>query len=917
MRKPFSAILSVVLAATLACGLVPSSAFAALSEAGGANASPKDAAEQSEVQYAEAYGFDDFGVDEATEQINAATADGATATTSVQRLYELMCQGYENVSDSIDLKGENLTVADFKAAETLVAANPEYYWAASYWRYGYYDKDGVSGPSDGDPLASVSLYYCVDTSNLAAAKANTEDKITEALSWVDFDNMTQFQATQALHDYLVRNCSYDESVTNSTSPVDTTAYSAYGALVDSSCVCQGYALAYKLLLKRAGLSAVLVISTKMNHAWNMVQMEDGQWYHVDVTWDDSSPDDDFDADVSHKYFLRADSTMKNSLSHYGWEAAYTTPTSDYANRTYATYNGPAASTATSGGSGAGGDGTDASGGAGSGTDGGSADSGSDGSGSDTSSDAPEPKATYGHSAAATSNGVTFTVQWNDPTAGKDTTFHVTQTGGSNAAKARMDVPTYYDPDGSNESVCDPSQSQWSGASSYKTLGTSGYDFSFSFTASGTYQFYFYFMDTDNGVTWLRAQVSVTIDDADHPAVSTIVSNAVSQARAATGGSDYAMALWLHDWELDQLDYDYSLNYCSAESGLSRGKGTCESFQRIYQKLLTCAGLENGRMEGNGHTWNAVEIDGKWCQVDVNWDDDDGTNANAYGFDAKHLYFGLTDELMAVAHSDHAATYQADGYAYRSTDLSNNYFVRSGQAATWAQAYASRIQAQLDSKAETFSIESDNASLPPSICGIQNAIVAAAINQMDWAAADGAKATLSATSNVKTAGSTSWTATYDFAVEYAAETQTVFRMYNPITSEHLFTTSESEYESLTAHNWKQEGRAWSSPTSSAKGVYRLYNPALGALGKMSHHYTTSKEEADKLVAGNGWQYDNGGKPLFYSAEDAGGALGGASPVYRLYNGGLSAHHYTLDSSENDSLTSYHGWKGEGVGFYAYV
>ena len=153
--------------------------------------------------------------------------------------------------------------------------------------------------------------------------------------------------------------------------------------------------------------------------------------------------------------------------------------------------------------------------------------------------------------------------------------------------------------------------------------------------------------------------------------------------------------------------------------------------------------------------------------------------------------------------------------------------------------------------------------------------------------------------------------------FDGEVDLVYRLYNPITSEHLFTTSESEYESLTAHNWKQEGRAWSSPTSSAKGVYRLYNPALGALGKMSHHYTTSKEEADKLVAGNGWQYDNGGKPLFYSAEDAGGALGGASPVYRLYNGGLSAHHYTLDSSENDSLTSYHGWKGEGVGFYAYV
>ena len=35
-------------------------------------------------------------------------------------------------------------------------------------------------------------------------------------------------------------------------------------------------------------------------------------------------------------------------------------------------------------------------------------------------------------------------------------------------------------------------------------------------------------------------------------------------------------------------------------------------------------------------------------------------------DQRHLYFGLTDELMAIAHSDHTANYQKDGYAYRST-----------------------------------------------------------------------------------------------------------------------------------------------------------------------------------------------------------------------------------------------------------
>lgn len=54
---------------------------------------------------------------------------------------------------------------------------------------------------------------------------------------------------------------------------------------------------------------------------------------------------------------------------------------------------------------------------------------------------------YAHSATASQNGVTFTVSWNDALAGTATTFHVTQANGSSQAKARMDVPTYWD-DGS-------------------------------------------------------------------------------------------------------------------------------------------------------------------------------------------------------------------------------------------------------------------------------------------------------------------------------------------------------------------------------------------------------------------------------------------------------------------------------------
>ena len=373
--------------------------------------------------------------------------------------------------------------------------------------------------------------------------------------------------------------------------------------------------------------------------------------------------------------------------------------------------------------------------------------------------------TYVHSATASQNGVTFTVSWNDAPAGTATTFHVTQANGSSQAKARMDVPTYWD-GGSHESVCDPSRAAWG---SYYSLGTAGHDFTFDFTASGTYRIYFYFMDNnrydpqnDKGIYYLRTTVEVTVNDAARPSVTQIVNDAVDLCRQETNGSEYDMALWLHDWTLDQLEYDHGLNWCSAESGLTRHQGTCESYQRIYSKLLDAAGIANGRITGNGHTWNTVKIDGKWCQMDLTWDD---TSDNWYGdLDQRHLYFGLTDELMAIAHSDHTANYQKDDYASRSTDLSNNYCVRIGKADEWAEKYADRIQQHLDAKEESFSIDTDNQSFPPSISGIQNGIVAHAMNQREWETG-GVKVELNATSNVTKESNSKWSARYDLKAEY--------------------------------------------------------------------------------------------------------------------------------------------------------
>ncbi len=343
---------------------------------------------------------------------------------------------------------------------------------------------------------------------------------------------------------------------------------------------------------------------------------------------------------------------------------------------------------------------------------------------------------YSYNSTSTSGAVTLKVEWNEPVLGQDTTFHVSATGGSGAYKFRMDAPSYSDSNEyAYESVADPSRGEWLNY----TDACSFQDYTFMMTASGTYNFRFYVMDTTAGVYYLRVSTYIQVSDENYPSIKTIVSSAVDQAKKETDGSDYGKALWLHDWLIQQLDYDNSLKWSSAESALTRKLGTCQAYESAYSQLLTAAGIENAETRDtyDGHTWNAMKLDGEWYQVDCTWDD---TKDNFYNFDATHLYFGLTDELMALAHKGHNNIYTTAGYSTRSTSLADNYFVKNGAAKEWAQNYVDRIQKNLNAGKTEFTISADNASYPPSISGIQNGITAYAIQQMEWTAT-GKKITL--------------------------------------------------------------------------------------------------------------------------------------------------------------------------------
>ena len=139
----------------------------------------------------------------------------------------------------------------------------------------------------------------------------------------------------------------------------------------------------------------------------------------------------------------------------------------------------------------------------------------------------------------------------------------------------------------------------------------------------------------------------------------------------------------------------------------------------------------------------------------------------------------------------------------------------------------------------------------------------------------------------------------------------YRLYSPGTFEHLYTTDFNEYSVLPACcAWQAEGaiyKVFNGPASfgGVPGVpyYRLYNPF-----SFQHHWTTDANENNVLPT-VGWRQEGIDGYILPSA------VSGAIPLYRLYlnaQGGL--HLWTTDANERNVLVATAGWVDEGIAGY---
>ena len=269
---------------------------------------------------------------------------GAQLDGNAKALYDLLVQNYvvdySQYLDSVDFpfefpdtitfeavvedgsfqrKGESYVQAtnDVKTAIQAASDAFSYDYPQAFWfrgsNYGY----RVSCVRDG----SSSTGYRGTFKNFTFKPANREisenahtrmgdfmDGVQSAVAELNEQTvgMDMEQKIKRIHDYICQRVTYRNDNT-------LWVHSAASLFLDAdpAFVCEGYAKSMKIFCYYMGINCACVSGTARGtssgtpgaHMWNYVQMDDGNWYLVDATWDDVG------TPPSSRYLLVGRSTM--------------------------------------------------------------------------------------------------------------------------------------------------------------------------------------------------------------------------------------------------------------------------------------------------------------------------------------------------------------------------------------------------------------------------------------------------------------------------------------------------------------------------------------------------------------------------------------------------------------------------------
>ena len=248
--------------------------------------------------------IDEIDILEAQRLAEAQDAQSPVNTENWEAAKRTLKQGIREMQGSIDISQYEIPEASIlKFYLEAIFESPELFYVVSACSYTYIPS------SSGRIISSVSPCYTVngsdrvdrltdeDKQEIRQQQTVLEQKLAEIMQEVRSD-CSDLTKAMYLHDYIAVHCEYDSTLT---------FRDAYRMLINGTGVCQGYMLAYRLLLNRAGVTSSWVQSDSLRHVWSLVQL-DGAWYHVDVTWDDST----WFAKSGRKYFCISEEKMKSA-----------------------------------------------------------------------------------------------------------------------------------------------------------------------------------------------------------------------------------------------------------------------------------------------------------------------------------------------------------------------------------------------------------------------------------------------------------------------------------------------------------------------------------------------------------------------------------------------------------------------------
>ena len=252
----------------------------------------------------------------------------AAADETIESMSMVIKSGFEKYETEIDItkfgiyytgdkEKDGESAARIQEIISYVYSDPELFYLKTDNNYKIHFQ--LDENSNQWMFASVSVNYLNTYEEVIPLKEEFNNKVDEIIDKEFNDGMTELQKVLKAHDYLALNTKYD---TTGEIPDYNGGSSAYDVLVCGNGVCQGYAQAFNVLMDRLGMESIMVTSRDMNHAWNLVSV-DGEWYHIDATWDDPTPDRK--GLVNHKYFMLSDEAISQKgeyrdYTHYSWDS---------------------------------------------------------------------------------------------------------------------------------------------------------------------------------------------------------------------------------------------------------------------------------------------------------------------------------------------------------------------------------------------------------------------------------------------------------------------------------------------------------------------------------------------------------------------------------------------------------------------